>query len=143
LSEHDINGLRRIYEALSRWDVEELANDVAHDIELNIPDSFPWGGRFHGIDGVRAFATIFEEYVEGFWAEPDDFLDAGDEIVVVGRFRGRGTESRMEFEVGFVHLWTIRDGVASRCRAYLDTAPVMAAIEGRGDAEPDTRRAPS
>lgn len=132
-SAHDIKALRRIYEALSRWDIDELANDVAHDVVLILPETLPWGGRHHGLDGVQAFASIFEDYVEGFWADPDDFLDAGDEVVVVGRFRGRGKETGNEFEVGFVHIWTMRDGVPARCRAYLDSAPVMAAIEGQGE----------
>jgi hypothetical protein len=36
-------------------------------------------------------------------------------------------------EVEFVHVWTMTDGVASRLRAYFDTAPIMAALGEGGD----------
>jgi ketosteroid isomerase-like protein len=132
VSEHDVTSLRRIYGALSRWDVEELLRDVAHDIEWTSPDTLPWGGTRHGHDGVRAFASIFQDHVEGTWADPDDFLDAGDRMVVLGRLRGRARASGQSFEVGFVHVWTLTDGMASRCRGYFDSAPIMAAL-GQGE----------
>jgi uncharacterized protein len=67
-------------------------------------------------------------------ADPDDFLDAGDRMVVLGRMRGRAKASGREYEVEFVHVWTMTDGVASRLRAYFDTAPIMAALGEGGDA---------
>jgi ketosteroid isomerase-like protein len=132
----EIDALRRIYDAFSRWDVDELALSVAHDFEVVMPDTLPWGGTFHGADGVQAFATVFRDYVEGQWADPDEYMDAGDSIVVLGRLRGRGIATGLEFEVGFAHAWTLSDGVPARCRAYFDTAPIMAAIEDPTDAAP-------
>jgi ketosteroid isomerase-like protein len=83
---------------------------------------------------VRAFASISQDHVDGRWADPDDFLDAGDRMVVLGRMRGRAKASGREYEVGFVHVWTMTDGVASRLRAYHDTAAIMAALGEGGDA---------
>jgi uncharacterized protein len=134
VSEQDIESLRRIYDAFSRWDVEELVGDLAHDIEWSLPDPLPWGGMRHGHDGVLAFASVSQDHVEGRWADPDDFLDAGDRMVVLGRLRGRAKASGQDFEVEFAHVWTMTDGVASRLHAYFDTAPIMAALEQGGDA---------
>jgi ketosteroid isomerase-like protein len=131
MGEHDIQSLRRIYAAFSRWDIDELESDVAHDFELSLPDSLPWGGTRHGHDGVRAFATIFQDHIEGVWADPDDFLDAGDRVVVIGLLHGHVKETGREFELGFAHVWAFSDGVAWRCRGYFDTAPITAALEGR------------
>ena len=52
----------------------------------------PWGGTRHGRDGVAAYATIFRDHVDGLWADADDFIDAGDVIVVLGRLRGHGKQ---------------------------------------------------
>lgn len=128
MSEEDVRALRRIYEAFSRWDVEELVRDLAHDIEWSLPDSIPWGGTRHGHDGVRSFASVSQDHVEGRWADPDDFLDAGDRLVVLGRMRGRARASGTDFEIEFAHVWTVTDGMASRLRAYFDTAPIIAAL---------------
>jgi uncharacterized protein len=132
MPESEIHAVRRIYDALSQWKVDELAKDVTHDFELILPETVPWGGARHGPDGVEAFATIFRDYVEGQWAEPDDFIDGGDLIVVMGRLRGRARATGQEFEEHFAHVWTITDGMPSRCRSYFDTAPIMAALGASG-----------
>ena len=138
MSEHDVESLRRIYQAFSRWDVEELVSDLAHDIEWSVPETLPWGGTRHGHEGVRAFVSVSNDHVEGRWADPDDFLDAGDRLIVQGRMRGRAKASGRGYEVDFVHIWTMTDGVASRMRAYFDTAPIMAALGHGGDAPADS-----
>jgi uncharacterized protein len=138
VSEHDVESLRRIYNAFSRWDVEELVGDLAHDVEWSLPDTLPWGGTRHGHDGVLAFVSVSNDHVEGRWADPDDFLDAGDRLIVQGRMRGRAKASGRGYEVDFVHIWTMTDGVASRMRAYFDTAPIMAALGHGGDAPADS-----
>jgi ketosteroid isomerase-like protein len=131
MAAEDIQAVQRIYTALTRWNVDEMVADVAHDIEMTLPDPLPWGGTHHGPEGVRSFARIFQDHVEGPWAEPDDFLEAGDRIVVLGRLRGQARESGEDFEVGFASVWTLTDGVASRAQIYYDSGPVLAAMEGR------------
>ena len=84
-----IQSLQRIYDALSRWDMDEFADDVTHDFELVLPETVPWGGTRHGRDGVSAFAAIFRDHVEGQSADADDFIDADDVVVVLRRLRGR------------------------------------------------------
>jgi ketosteroid isomerase-like protein len=138
VSDENVQSLLRVYDALSRWDIDELVKDLAHDIELNLPDSLPWGGTRHGHDGVQAFATVFQDHVEGVWADPDDFLEADDRMVVLGRIRGRARKSGKGFEVPFAHVWTLSDGVASRCRAYFDSAPIIAALEGERPSADDS-----
>jgi uncharacterized protein len=128
MPEDEIHAVRRIYEALSQWNIDEMAEDVTHDFELILPETVPWGGTKHGADGVHAFATVFRDHVEGPWADPDDFVDGGDLIVVLGRLRGRARATGEEFEEHFVHVWTLSEGMPSRCRSYFDTAPIMAAL---------------
>jgi ketosteroid isomerase-like protein len=138
MPEHNKQAVLRIYEAINRGDIDELAADVAHDIEWSVPDFVPWGGTRHGPDGIRAFADLFQDHVEGNWADPDDFLEAEDRVIVLGRLRGRARATGKGFEVGFAHVWTLSDGVASHLRAFYDTAPVLAALEGREAIEPDS-----
>ena len=128
MPESEIHALRRIYDALSRWDVDEFANDVAHDFELILPATVPWGGTRHGRDGVEAYAAIFRDHVEGQWADPDDFIEAGELIVVLGRLRGHARATGEEYEVDFAHVWTLSDGVPSRCHSYFDTAAINSAL---------------
>jgi uncharacterized protein len=132
MHEDDVRSLRRIYDAMSREDVEAFVGDVAHDIEWNLPEAVPWGGTRHGQDGMRALAEIYQQHVEGTWADPDDFLDAGDRVVVLGRMRGCARSSGAEFEVEFAHVWALTDGVPSWFRGYFDTEPILAALRASG-----------
>jgi ketosteroid isomerase-like protein len=132
MAEEDIESLRHIYDAMSGWRIEELRRHVTHDIEWNLPDSVPWGGIHHGQVGLESVAEIFQDHVEGIWADPDDFLDAGDRAVVLGRVPGRARSSGQDFEVSFAHVWGMTDGVPSSFRAYFDTAPITAALQARG-----------
>jgi uncharacterized protein len=120
--------LRRIYAAVQHGDTEELQGRLAHDIEWVLPESVPWGGTHHGHLGVEASREIFGDHVDGAWADPDEILDAGDSVVVLGRISGRGHATGRSFEVEFVHVWGITDGVPSRLRAYFDTARILSAI---------------
>jgi uncharacterized protein len=120
--------MRRIYAALQRHDAGELARSVTHDIEWTLPEAVPWGGTHHGHLGVLAMVEIFDEHVEGLWAEPDELLESESAVVVLGRMRGTARSGGGEFEVPFAHLWRLTDGVPSRFRAYYDTAPIIRAL---------------
>jgi ketosteroid isomerase-like protein len=127
--------MRRIYAALQRHDASELARSVTHDIEWTLPEAVPWGGTHHGHLGVLTMVEIFDEHVEGLWAEPDELLESESAVVVLGRMRGTARSGGVEFEVPFAHLWRLTDGVPSRFRAYYDTAPIIRALdEGSGTA---------
>jgi uncharacterized protein len=128
MPEFEIQAVRRIYHAISEWNVDELTKDVTHDFEMILPETVPWGGTHHGPDGVEAFATIYRDHVEGQWADPDDFIDGGDVIVVLGRLLGRARATGQKYEVHFAHVWTLSDGMPSRCRSYFDSAPIMSAL---------------
>lgn len=130
MAAEDIPRLRDVYTAVQRRDAEQLTKLLAHDITWTLPEVLPWGGTHHGQLGVMALNEIYDEHVDGRWADPDDFLDAGDRVVVLGRISGRARASGRPFEVPFAHVWGMSDGVPATFRSYLDTATVMAALEG-------------
>jgi uncharacterized protein len=69
-----------------------------------------------------------EEWWDEFAADPHDFLDAGEHVVVIGRYRGRAKRTGKPLDVPFVHVWTYRDGKAIRFRQFLDTAGWVEAL---------------
>jgi uncharacterized protein len=84
----------------------------------------PHGGVYRGIDEVRrnVFDPLDRDWWDEFVVTPEDVIDAGDDVVVLGTYRGvaRGTGKRLD--VPFVHVWTFADGLAVRFRQFLDTA---------------------
>ena len=101
--------VKRIYDA---WDREQSARDfISEDVEYVNPSYAVESGVRHGRSAFRAVRDTYEDYM----LEVDEFIDAGDGLVVVlARYTGTGRASgvRIEGEQGFV--WTVRDGQAVR-----------------------------
>jgi hypothetical protein len=48
-------------------------------------------------------------------------VDAGETVVVLGRYRGLAKRTGRRLDVPCVHVWTLRDGKAVRFQQFLDT----------------------
>ena len=115
--------VKRSYDAFARDDLDGVLADMHPEIEWHQAQGLPHGGFYRGLDEVRRniFEPLDAEWWEEFSADPDEFLDAGDEVVVLGRYRGiaKGTGKRLD--VPFVHVWTVDGDKAVRFRQFLDT----------------------
>ena len=98
------------------------------DIEFREDPSFPEAGIYRGREAVRAYAEQFSAEFDAFSWQPEDFLDAGDDqVLVLMRVRGRGKSSGIEIDLRGGWLYTLKDGVAVRVDAYLDREEALAA----------------
>lgn len=122
--------VRRSYEAFARGDLDAVVADMDEAIEWQQAQGLPHGGIYRGIAEVRAnvFDPLDRDWWSAFSAVPDEFLDAGGEVVVLGRYRGIARQTGRELDVPFVHIWSLRDGRAWRFRQFLDTAGWVEAL---------------
>ena len=122
--------VRRSYAAFARDDMDGVVGDMHPDIVWHQAQGLPHGGVYHGLEEVRrnVFDPLDRDWWSEFTAEPDEFLDAGDEIMVLGRYRGVAKETGKKLDVPFVHVWTLQDGKAVRFRQFLDTAGWVEAL---------------
>jgi ketosteroid isomerase-like protein len=70
--------------------------------------------------GPEAIKSYFTELYETFeWRiEADEFIDAGEAVIVVARQTGRGRESGAEITDRIVLMYGIRDGKMTSLDAY-------------------------
>jgi uncharacterized protein len=122
--------VRRSYEAFARGDLTAVLADFDPEIEWHQAQGLPHGGFYRGRAEVERaiFGPLEEEWWDDFEATPSEVLDAGDDVVVLGRYSGRGKHTGKELDVPFVHVWTLRDGRAVRFRQFLDTAGWLQAL---------------
>jgi ketosteroid isomerase-like protein len=115
--------MQSFYESIARGDLAAGLRLLHPQIEFRIPKTLPYGGIYHGREG-------FQAYVAGALAhlEPDDFLEAYERVVVLGRLLARARSSETKFTARFAHVWTLRDGLATRFDDYIDTATILAAL---------------
>jgi uncharacterized protein len=123
--------VRRSYDAFARGDLDGVLADMHPEIEWHQAQGLPHGGRYNGVAEVRRniFDPLDEEWWDEFSAAPEEFLDAGDEVVVIGRYRGVAKGTGKELDVPFVHVWTVREEKAVRFRQFLDTAGWVTALQ--------------
>jgi ketosteroid isomerase-like protein len=99
MSEENVELAKRLAEAGKRGDVaagmELLAEDV---VGVEFGDRLDAPKVFHGrkalIDYYAQFADVFED----FEREVEEFVDAGEWVIVVGRWVGKGQSSGVPFE---------------------------------------------
>jgi ketosteroid isomerase-like protein len=65
---------------------------------------------YHGHQGVREFVALMRQQWATMRLEPQEFVDAGDRVVVSIRLIGVGRESGAETTANAAHVWTFRDG---------------------------------
>jgi ketosteroid isomerase-like protein len=83
---------------------------------------------YAGIAGVRAMLAERDEVWGEFRMEPDEFVDAGDRVVVIGRWVAKGRGSGAEVNQPIADVFTLHRGRVVRCEiGYSDRAEALEA----------------
>jgi ketosteroid isomerase-like protein len=118
--------VRRIYAAWEEGSPLE-SGLLAPDIEwVNPPEAIELGTR-KGIEAFDGAARSVADSFEGARVEFEEFIDAGDKVVVIGTLHGSGRGSGAEVHRRQGYVWTIRDGKAVRFEWFNDHADALAA----------------
>jgi uncharacterized protein len=99
------------------------------EIEWHVPDTLPGGGDLHGHWEVLAFLDTTSKLWEDAYPEPEEFLPAGDTLVVLGTWRARARATGVLVEVPFAHVHQFRDGKLVYFRNYIDAAKALRSLE--------------
>jgi uncharacterized protein len=123
--------VRRAYEAWNRGDLDAAFEFLDPDAEVSVPPEFPEAGTFRGRDEMRRW--IGDELLpvlEDIRAEPQQFFDAGDRIVVFVRYFGRGKATGIDVRGAVVdaHVLTMRDGRIQKLEMYPGTRAALEAV---------------
>jgi ketosteroid isomerase-like protein len=124
MSQENIEAVRRVYEGWAQGDFSE--NDACDpEVEFTMVD-WPEGSNAHGRDAWRSWRSALSAW-EDFRAEPIEFIDAGEEVLVEAIEVGRGAASGAEVRQTNYELLTIRDGLIVRIREYYDESKALEA----------------
>ena len=97
------------------------------DIAIIESDTIPGAPSAYGIEAVQRYMETFSDYWAEIRFEPQEFIEAGDRVVVVARLVGRGKKSGVEVARTWAYLWTVRAKRALRMEAYADRAEALKA----------------
>lgn len=125
--------LKEGYEAFGSGDVQKATENFADDVrwEGSNSDRIPGSGTYTGPEEIiqKAWAVIPENFEE-FNLEPDEFIEDGDTVVVLGHSTAKTKSTGKDIKVPFVHVWRFEGGKVKRAQVLTDTAVVAEALEG-------------
>ena len=114
--------VKQLYGAFATGDVPTVLGGFHQNVEWISAEGAPYPGTFRGPEAIltNVFARLGAEW-DGYRAEPAEYLDAGENIVVLGRYSGKYKATGRSMSAAFAHVWTVRDGKVTRFRQYTDT----------------------
>ena len=126
----NLESVRGVYDAFAKGDVPAVLGFLDAGVAWTEAEGYPYGGTYNGPDAVLSgvFMRLGSEW-DGFSAIPEEFIDAGNTIVVLGQYSGKYKATGKSFKADFAHVWKISEGKAVRFVQYVDTLLVQRALE--------------
>jgi len=115
-----IAALRDAYAAFNRGDMDAAVASLDENIEWIEPQEFPGGGTYQGRESAKRYLAQSRAAWAEVTSEPEQFIPAGDRIVVLVHARVRAKGSNEWQDVRLADVYTFRDGKAIQMRAFAD-----------------------
>jgi hypothetical protein len=128
--QENVATIRSVYEAFRRGDIPHILEQLDAGVEWHAPETVPFSKGLHrGPEEVAQFFAGIAQHVSEPSVETYEFLPAGDRVVVLLCFRGRGRESGVPFDAPEAHVWRLSAGKVVEERTYGDTAAIVQALQ--------------
>lgn len=126
---NNVEIIKNAYAAFSKGDVPTVLGVMDPEIKWYEAEGNPYmpsGEAFHGPDAVlnQLFARLATEW-EGFTVHPQTFHNAGDTVIVEGRYTGTFKSTGKSQDTQMCHIWTFSNGKVVKFQQYVDTAAMQ------------------
>jgi uncharacterized protein len=131
MSQEKVEIIRRMYDSFEKGDVPAVLGQMDQQIEWREAENFiyadgnPYVGPQAVLEGV--LMRIGSEW-DNFAVTPEEWLDAGNHVVVLGTYTGKHKETGREVRAQFAHVWGVKGDRVVRFQQYTDTKQFAEAI---------------
>jgi ketosteroid isomerase-like protein len=130
VSQENVEIAQAAYDAWNKGDLESVLDRLHPDVEWE-ENAHVYPGLdpvYHGHEGfLKRQRDAFDAW-EWFTVEDQEFIDAGDHIVVPLHLAGKGRHSGIEVKMTVCDVLTFRDGKVVRHRLYANRADALKAV---------------
>jgi ketosteroid isomerase-like protein len=117
MSKGNVEIVRAVLDAYNRGDRDAALKDMAPDFELDFSRSIGPQRGVYTLDELRQFWDDFVEPFESHRIEAEEFIEAGDRVIVPTTAYARGRDG-IEVTARTATVYTIRDGAIERMSMY-------------------------
>jgi uncharacterized protein len=128
--------VRDAYDCFGRGDIPALLGMMHPNIEWSEAEGNPYqpsGKAWKGPDAIvqNLFVKIGADFDGTFVVQPKDFHDAGDTVVVEGRYTGTFKTTGKNLDAQFCHVFKVRDGKLTSFQQFVDTGQMQDVMGAR------------
>ena len=126
MSEENVENIRAGFKAFNGGDFDHVLDQMSEDVVTY--RGTPFGDTYYGKEG---FLDVAADWLEGFadWSiTPEEFIDAGDQVVVRAAQEARGEEGGTPVTASFWFLYTLRDGHIVRLGMFTTEDEALEAV---------------
>lgn len=121
--------MRDLYGVFGRGDIPTVLGGMDPAIEWCEAEGNPYqpsGEAWRGPDAIleNLFVKIGADW-DGFTIHTKEFYDAGETVVVEGRYTGTHKATGKHLDAQMCHVWKIRDGKVTGFQQFVDTAQMQ------------------
>ena len=131
MSSSNIDAIKGLYAAFARGDAPAAFAAMDAGIVWNEAENFPYADRNPYVGpmtiGEGVFMRLATEW-DNFQALPEEFLDAGESVVALGRYKATNKATGIALNAQFAHVWRLANGKIKGFQQYTDTAQAARAV---------------
>ena len=127
MSQRRVEIVKAAIDSYNREDWDALFRAVAPGFELDMSLGMGPGRGVYGLDQLRRYLADFAANWESVQVEPNEFIEAGDLVVVPQTTRAVGRDG-IELVAHPTLVWTIRDGAIERVCLYQERQDAIEAV---------------
>jgi ketosteroid isomerase-like protein len=130
VSQENVEIVRRSWDAWGRGGVDAMLEFLDPQVEWRVRADLPDAGTYRGHEGIRQLIARFEEVLEDMGVEAQEYIDAGDRVVVPLHWWGRGRLSGVEVAERQGETWvlTVGDGRITKVEEYRHKQEALEAV---------------
>lgn len=127
--------VRELYAAFARGEIDAVVGLLDPAVRWHEAEGSPYQRDGAGWVGPDAIVENLFQKMGSDWAHftvlPEDFHEAGEAVVVQGRYDARHAGTGRALDCQVCHVWTVRAGRIVRFQQYVDTAQMQDVMGAR------------
>ena len=127
MSPENVETVKAAIDAYNREDWDAVFEAVAPGFEFDFSRGTGPGRGIYGLDQIRRYLADFAANWESVRFEPNEFIEAGDLVVVPQTTRARGRDG-IELTAHPTLVWTVSEGKIERVRLYQERQDALEAV---------------
>jgi ketosteroid isomerase-like protein len=124
MSQENVEVVRRYLDLIQRRDLDAALACLAPEVEYEVGQELPMRGR----DAVRAMWDRWERDWEDYELLPEEFIDAGDRVLVTVRCSARGRGSGIVVDQRTFDVYRLAGGKCVSKREYQVRSEALGAV---------------